>query len=381
MKILHTSDWHLGITFNGVNITSDQEFFINQICEILENEEIDALIIAGDVFDKSVASYIALELYDRAVTRICGEMKVPTFIVAGNHDGASRLASCSNLLEKTGLYITGSLKENIKPVSFLDADIYMLPWFTLERVKAIYPNESQNLNSLEDGYELVCNKIRERMDRSKKNILVSHSYIIKAETAGSDKAAQVGTATAIGSSVFRDFDYVALGHIHKAQDITKNIRYSGTPMAYSFGNEEKQEKSVTIIDTEDLSKTIIPLETLHERMTIKGTYEEILNEREYTKRQQDAYLRVEIEDAVMGLDLIARLREKFPNLLEAAGKSFEVEGATQTMTIEELEKNDQNPMEIFIRYCQDNIKETPDEHLLELFQEAIEEYEIEWSRV
>ena len=118
MKILHTSDWHLGITFNGVNITPDQEFFINQICEILENEDIDALIIAGDVFDKSVASSVALELYDRAVTRICGEMKVPTFIVAGNHDGASRLASCSNLLEKTGLYITGRLKENIKPVSF-----------------------------------------------------------------------------------------------------------------------------------------------------------------------------------------------------------------------------------------------------------------------
>ena len=123
MKILHTSDWHLGMTFNGVNIMKDQIFFIDQICKIIDQEEVDAVIIAGDVFDKSVASSQALELYDQAVTRICGELKVPVLIVAGNHDGSSRLASCGKLLEKVGLYITGSLKKDISPISFLDADI------------------------------------------------------------------------------------------------------------------------------------------------------------------------------------------------------------------------------------------------------------------
>lgn len=373
MKILHTSDWHLGMTFNGINIMQDQIFFIDQICKIIDKEEVDAVIIAGDVFDKSVASSQALELYDQAVTKICGELKVPVFVVAGNHDGSSRLASCGKLLEKAGLYIKGRLEKNIRPVSFLDTDIYMLPWFTLEKVKSLYPDECDKLLTLEDGYELVCSKIRDNMDRNKKNILISHAFIIKAETSGSDRAAQVGLATAVGSGVFREFDYVALGHIHKAQDISESIRYSGTPMIYSFGTEEKQEKSVTIIDTEDLSKSIIPIEALHDRLTISGTYEDILNEREYSTREQNAYLRVEIEDAVMGLELLARLREKFPNLLEASGKSFEVEGATQTMTIEELESNELNPMEIFIRYCQDNMKESPDEHLKELFEEALEE--------
>ena len=150
MKLLHTSDWHLGMTFRGINIQEDQKYFLQQIYQIIEEEKVDAVLLAGDVFDRSIASSDAMKLYDEAMTKICMEMEVPVFMVAGNHDGAERLASCSQLLKKSGLHILGALKKELEPVELEDAQIFLLPWFTLEKVRAMFPESAENIHTLEE---------------------------------------------------------------------------------------------------------------------------------------------------------------------------------------------------------------------------------------
>lgn len=251
MKLLHTSDWHLGMMQRGsISYIEDQRYFIDRICEIATKEKVDGIIIAGDILDKGIASQDALKLYDEKMTYICATLNIPVYIIAGNHDGAERLSQCNELLRKSGLYISGSLSSEPYVVNCGDVDIYLLPWISTDKVKSIYVSDADKVASMEDAYKVVLDKYRDKFVEGHKNVLVSHAFITNAETSVSDRAAEVGKAAMVGSYVFEGFDYVALGHLHGPQKIDDHIRYSGSPMAYSFGKEEKQEKGVVIYDTD-----------------------------------------------------------------------------------------------------------------------------------
>lgn len=377
MRFLHTSDWHLGMTYRGgISYIKDQQFMIDEICEIAKSKNIDGIFISGDVFDKSIAGCEAIKLYDNTMTRLCLDMNIPVYVIAGNHDGAERLSSCNKLLSKSGLHILGALEKEPAMVNAGDTDIYLLPWISTEKVRAIFPEESKNVETMEDAYRLVLDKYRESFDKNHKHILLSHAFITNADTSTSDRAAEIGHATMVSASVFEGFDYVALGHLHGPQQITNRIRYSGTPMIYSFGKEEKQEKSVTVIDTDTMEQTIIPLRMLHKRTTLSGTYDELMKA-DYDEDILNGYVRLEVTDSFVGLQAMADFRQKYVNLLEVSSKSLEREDAKITMTVEELEERQDNPKEIFKRYCEDILEELPDEHLQSLFDEVLKEYEKE----
>lgn len=377
MKLLHTSDWHLGMTLRGgVSYLKDQKYFINEILRIAIEEKVDGIIIAGDVFDNSVASAEAIALYDDAMTQICIHNNIKVYMIAGNHDGARRLSQCNELLKKSGLYVVGDLKRGVDSVRNDDVDIYLLPWITTDKVKTVYSDRQEEVNTLEDAYRIVLDEYRKSFVKGHKNIIVSHAFIVNATTSVSDRAAEVGKATMISASVFEGFDYVALGHIHGPQDINEYIRYSGTPMSYSFGKEEKQMKSVTIIDTDTMEKKIIGVNNLRKRITLTGTYDELMT-CEYGDDILNAYIRLEISDRFVGLDLISQFKERFENLLEISGKSLEKEDARITMTIEELDNAQNDPQVIFRRYCEDILEEAPSEHVISLFRNALSEYERE----
>lgn len=377
MKLLHTSDWHLGMTINnGTSYKADQIFFINKICEIAVEKKVDGILLSGDVFDKSVVSSDVIQLFNDAVTHICGELGIDMYVIAGNHDGAGRLSVYSDLLKKSGLYIAGILTEEPFVVSKDDVDIYLLPWIATDRVKAVYPNAAENINSLEDAYKIVLDDYRSKFVDGQRNVIVSHAFISSAETCTSDHSAEIGTATMISAKVFDGFDYVALGHLHAPQQITENIRYSGTPMKYSFGKEEKQEKSVTIIDTESMSIDIIPLPEYRRRTTLSGTFSELIAA-DYDEEIVSGYTRLEVSDSYVGIDTIAAFRERYPNLLEISGKTLESEGSKITMTIDDYESLSTEPEEIFSKYCQDILEDNPSEHMCELFRAALAVYEKE----
>ena len=366
MKLLHTSDWHLGMTAGIKSLEEDQRYFFEQLYQIIEDEQIDAVLVAGDVYDSSVSNADAINLYNEVTTKICGEMGRKMVVIAGNHDGAARLASCRELLKEAGLFVTGRLTNEIVPVEIGNTAIYPIPFFNKEEVIALYPEQKKEITSQEKAMHLVCEQIREQMDKSKFNVVMSHSLIVNAELTESDRSARVGFATAVSKDVFAGFDYVALGHIHKPQKITEVVHYSGSPVKYSFGTEEKQEKQVIIIDTDTKEIKTILLKQLHDRKTVEGTYEEIMQSEELA----NDYLRVKLSDRYAGLELMADLQGRFPYLLELYGKSLEENGESSALTVGELQVLDE--FDIMKKFFAENFSYKPDEKQLDLFREVME---------
>ncbi|MCR4650140.1 MAG: exonuclease SbcCD subunit D [Lachnospiraceae bacterium] len=372
MRLLHTSDWHLGASYTGeVDCSEDIKNVIGEILDIAQTRKADGIMIAGDVFDKGIPAQSAIRLYDDIVTHICRDMKMPLFMIAGNHDGADRLSQCNALLKSSGLYIAGSLKTTPYVESIGDADIYMLPWISTDKVRSIYPDMAEEINTMEDAFETVLNDYRAHFREGRKNILLAHAFAVNAETSVSDRAAVVGRATMVGAYVFRDFDYVALGHIHGPQWITDRIRYCGSPICLSFGNEEKQVKSVTIYDTESGEAEIIPLSSGRRLHTIRGKYHDIISA-DYPNEIKDSYIRLEITDIYISPDTYTSLKGIFPHLLEVSGRDYEYDNGSITMTIEELYRSETEPKLVFEHFCRDIIGDEPDDHLVELFDRALE---------
>ena len=364
MKLLHTSDWHLGASDSGRSMSDNQMCFIDEICGLIESEMIDAVLIAGDIYDRSVASAEAIRLYDKAMTRMCMDHHVPVIVIAGNHDGAERLESCSELLAAAKLHVCGSLSREIRKVPLKDTDVYLLPWITEEKVKSVYPERREEIAGIDDAYMVAVN------DPDKKHILLAHAYIADSETSTSDKAAVIGTAMQIPAQIFDAFDYVALGHIHKPQDVNEKIRYCGTPMAYSFGKEEDQEKSVTVIDTETMERRTVLLHPLHRRTTLTGTLDELLD----PKEDEDVirgFIRLKVTDKPVGLASLTQLREIYPLLIECESRSFESDESSITLTVEEYEEMQTDPVKVFDSFCREICDGEPSEHLRELFMNAV----------
>lgn len=371
MKLLHTSDWHLGMAAGQMSFLEDQRDFFDQLYSIIQREQVTAVLCAGDVYDSSVSNADAIELYNQVMTTLCMELHVTCIVIAGNHDGAERLASCSELLKRAGLFVSGRLKREITPVAFRDVDVYPIPFFHKDEVVALYPERQEEIHSEEDAMRIVCEDIRTHMDTGKRNIVMAHAFVVGAALSDSDRSARVGQATAISKDVFAGFDYVALGHIHKPQSITEQVRYSGTPLKYSFGAEETQEKSVTILDTATMQQTIIPIRPKHDRRSVIGAYDDVVQREDI----RNDYLKLTITDRYATLDLIRELQTIFPYLLEINGKDAELVTAGGGITMEELGKLDEQ--DIMKKYMRETFAEDPTAEQIQLFEAAMRAIEEE----
>jgi exonuclease SbcD len=371
MKLIHTSDWHFGMNLGTGSYAEDQRHFLKELYELIRREGVQALLLSGDIYDSSVVSAEAIGLYNEAMTKLCLELGLTVISIAGNHDSAARLASCRELLKGAGLHITGKPERDPVPV-LLDGGnvaVYSIPFFTRDEIIALLPEKKDEIRNTETAMLAYCNHIRERMDGNRKNIVLSHSLIVGSELSESDRSARVGFATAVSKDVFEGFDYVALGHIHKPQAIEKHIRYSGSPLKYSFGAEESQEKGVVVIDTDTMDIRFVPISPLRERRSVTGTFAEILAREDI----REDYLRLYVTDKYAGLELIGQLRERFPYLLEVYGKSLSEEGELSALTVEELEE--MNEEDIMIKFLAENFSAEPTPEQLQLFRDVLE-----WSR-
>lgn len=371
MKLIHTSDWHFGMGLGTGSYAQDQRYFLQQLYDLIQKENVETVLLSGDVYDSSVTNAEAIGLYNEAVTKLCLDLKVKLIVVAGNHDSAARLSSCRELLKAAGLYVTGRLEREIQPVILDEGKVavYSLPFFNRDEVTALFPEKKGEIRSMETAMLAVCDHIRDIMDNGRRNILLSHSLIVNAEISESDRSARVGFATAVSKDVFAGFDYVALGHIHKPQVIAPHVRYCGSPLKYSFGSEEKQEKGVVLIDTDTMEQRFVPLAPLRERRSVEGTYEEI------TARQdiREDYLRLYVTDRYAGLDLVADLRERFPYLLEVYGKGLTESDNLSALSVEQLQTMDES--DIMEKFMAENFSYSPTPEQQELFRQVLD-----WSR-
>ena len=369
MLLLHTSDWHIGMPVGNSSYRDDQLFFVDELIRVIREEHADAVLVAGDVYDSGKVSGEAIDIWNRAATRVCRDCGIPMVVIAGNHDSADRLAACSELLKKSNLYICGRLNNPVEPV-LLDGDrvaVWPLPFFQADAVRARWPEQAEEAGNQAQAMQIVLDSIRERMGAYSANIVLSHALVSNAELSDSDRSARIGGASAVPVSLFDGFDYAALGHIHKSQKMHDRVRYSGSPMAYSFGAEEAQQKGFVLFDTGSGEQRFIPIRQLHPHRTVEALYEEIPS---LQNELENCWLNLSVTDKPAGPELYSEMRERFPYLVFLRGRMTGTGEAAGAITGEELMKmSDTDILKQFLAETESPV--TPTEGQLEWFEKAM----------
>lgn len=318
MKFIHLSDLHLGIRVNDFSMSEDQRYILDRILDITDREAPDGMIIAGDIYDKSMPPADAVAMFDDFICSIA-ERKIKTFIISGNHDSAERIAFGSRIMNAGGIYFSPVYKGDIKPVVMEDeygtVNIYMLPFVRPSAVRTFYPDDDT------DSYSSAVGTAVKHMnaDFSQRNIIITHQFVTGAVRSDSEDISVGGTDN-VSADIFADFDYTALGHIHKPQNIgSERIRYCGTPLKYSF-SEAKQDKSVTVIELGkkgDINVRTVGLIPLRDMTELKGSYEELMKKSFYegTGYTED-YVHITLTDENDIPDAVSKLRLVYHRLMK-----------------------------------------------------------------
>ena len=346
MKLIHLSDLHIGKRVNEISMIEDQEYILHQILQIVDDEKADAVLIAGDVYDKSVPSAEAVTLFDDFLCRLA-KRKIPTLIISGNHDSPERLAFGNRLMEESGIFISPVYDGSVSTFTLSDengdVDFWLLPFLKPAHVKRYFPDAG--IESYTDAVRVAVEKMG--IDTAKRNVLLTHQFVTGASTCESEEIS-VGGSDNVDASVFEDFDYVALGHIHGPQNIGSNqIRYCGTPLKYSF-SEEAHHKSVTVVNLAkkgDLELQLRPLTPRHDLRSIRGTFEELTSKSFYEGTATDDYLHIILTDEEDVPEAIGKLRIIYPNLMKLSYDN------TRTRTNQVIEGAEdvqrKSPLELF----------------------------------
>ena len=318
MKFLHLSDLHLGKRVNEFSMIEDQRYVLGEILKIADEQKPDGVIIAGDVYDKTVPTAEAVSLLDDFLVQL-EKRGQPVFIISGNHDSSERLSFARSLIGRSGIHISPVYDGNVVSYTLEDeygeVTVYLLPFIKPVHVRSAFPDEERD--SYSDALSIAVKHMG--IDKSKRNILVTHQFVTGAERSESEDVV-VGGLDNVDVSVFEDFDYVALGHIHGPQNMVKNkVRYCGTMLKYSF-SECNHKKSVTIVEMGDKGSVNISevyLKPLHDMVQIRGSYDELMNKNYYqgTTLTSD-YVHVILTDENDIPDAINRLRTVYANIMK-----------------------------------------------------------------
>ena len=319
MKILHTSDLHIGKRVNECSMLEEQAFILKQITDIAKSENPEAIILAGDIYDKSVPSAEAVSLFDDFLVGLA-KLGKAIFIISGNHDSAERIAFASRIMEASKIHLSPVFNGKIVPIILNDGEtelaVYMLP-FIKPAIVQHFADEGTEIKTYDEAMRYVISQMG--IDKTRRNILVTHQFITNAERTESEDV-MVGGLDNIDASAFDGFDYVALGHLHRPQSCGKEtIRYSGSPLKYSF-SEVNDKKSVTIIEikgNDSPSITPKPLTPLHEWFDLRGTYDELTAKKFYDgKGYQEAFVRITLTDEDDIPDGMRKLKSIYHRLME-----------------------------------------------------------------
>lgn len=317
MKVLHTSDWHLGKNIHARSLLPEQTLFFNDVfIPIIEKERPDLIVISGDIFDRSVAPVDAILLYDHILFEIAVQRNIQLAIISGNHDGAERLAMGGALLKNSGLYIASNIQDALTPVEFEDeqgkVQLWMLPYLDPAQIRDFTGNAQ--LRGFSDSYAALLDLIREKMNPCAFQLLMAHCFVTGGQSCDSEVMLYVGGSGEIDNAHFAGFDYVALGHLHSPQKIADGIYYSGSPLKYSF-DEQFQKKAVMVFETtQAMNLQKIPLRPVRDMRVIQGTMETLLAQAGEDEKADD-FIYAKLTDELPLYNPMAQLREKYPNIL------------------------------------------------------------------
>lgn len=317
---MHLADLHLGKRVNGFSMMEDQEYILNRILEIMEEEQPDGLLIAGDVYDKTIPPAEAVRRMDDFLTAVAAK-HVPVFLISGNHDSAERVAFGHQLMQGSGIWISpvydGTIRHHTLKDRWGEVNIYLIPFLRPSVVRSFFPDVE--IEDYTDALRTIIEDLQ--VDTSRRNVVLAHQFVTAAgalpETCDSEQLS-VGGLDRVDGSVFSPFDYTALGHLHGPQRVgSETIRYAGSPLKYSF-SELHQKKSVTVAELRAKGETEIrqiPLQPRREMTELRGTFEEILEEARKKGAPQTDYYHMILTDETDVVDALSRLREYYPNIM------------------------------------------------------------------
>lgn len=353
MKILHLADLHFGKILQEQSLIEDQEYILKEIINIIKEKEIKALLISGDVYDRSVPPTEAVNLLDDFLKTLIKELKIKVFIISGNHDSKDRLGFGNKIFEDEGLYIESKYNGRLKKVRLEDEygplNIYMLPFIKPVEVKKFFEDD------LENNYDLAINKIieKEEIDKSERNIIMVHQFVtagnVKPERTESE-VLSLGGIENVDVSNFKSFDYVAIGHVHRPQKIGRDTaRYAGTILKYSF-SEINHNKSIPIIDIKEkgnITINLLPLKPLRDMREIKGPIEELIKEENYKEGNLEDYIKAIITNEEPVYDAIGKIKKIYPNTLKLEIQNSKTinSNTEQNINLEEVKKKSE--LELF----------------------------------
>ncbi len=377
MKFIHLSDLHIGKRVNEFSMIEDQTYILKEILQIMEEERPDGLLIAGDIYDKSIPTIEGINLFDEFLTSVV-RLGIPVYAISGNHDSADRLNFGGRIMEANHVYMTGVFDGTLKKVTMQDehgpVNVYMLPFVKPAMVTPYY----SEVESYEDAVKAIIDGTE--IDTSERNILVAHQFVRSGTMLPEQSESElesIGGLDQMDASIFESFDYVALGHLHGPQRIGRDtIRYAGSPLRYSF-SEVKQNKSVTVVslgEKGNVSFELIPLHPMRDMRVIKGPITALTAKETYMQGNREDYIHAILTDEDNIVDAIGRLRSVYPNImkLEFENSMSKVNENAKTSASDVQKKN---PMELFEEFfvSQNNVELKPEQK--EIMRRVLERLE------
>ncbi|WP_404452786.1 exonuclease SbcCD subunit D [Virgibacillus necropolis] len=318
MKILHTADWHLGKIVNSVHMTDEQDYILNELIAVIRNEQPDVIIIAGDLYDRAVPPKEAVELLNRVLTTLIVDLKIPVLAIAGNHDSPDRLEFGTQLFRSQQLYIKSKLDIDLESIVIQDehgpVHFHLIPYVEPAEVRGLFEDDS--IHSHHTAMTAIINKIKTKYDMNERHIFIGHAFIAGGmESESEERLSMIGGSPYVDASLFQEFSYVALGHLHQAQRIKSDvIRYSGSILKYTF-SEATHKKSITMVDMKndgECDLTYIPLKARHDMQVVEGYFDDLINQ---PLENNEDYLHISLLDNGQIIDPMNKLRKIYPNIL------------------------------------------------------------------
>ncbi|MBP2099257.1 exonuclease SbcCD subunit D [Enterococcus rivorum] len=315
MRFLHTADWHIGKKLHGYDLLEEQRHAFQQILAIAKEEAVDGIVIAGDLYDRSVPAVEAVETFNDMMIQMNLIDKYPVFAISGNHDSSTRLETGGPWFSYLNFHLATRLEQAFQPVEFMDTQFFLLPYF--EPIAARLHFEMDEIRTIDQAMSVVIEEMKKKFDPEKSHVLVSHFFVAGSEKTESETKLTVGGLDTVPLSYLEDFDYVALGHLHGKNALNgKNARYSGSPLKFSL-SEMNQEKGVWIVDT-DKNTTIFrfrELQPLRDIKQLQGSFSELTDQTFYENLNRNDYIHIQLTDRAVISNMMNRLRQVYPRII------------------------------------------------------------------
>lgn len=372
---MHTADWHLGKIVNYVHMTEDQRHILHQFIEVVKNVEPDVIIIAGDLYDRSIPPKQAVELLNDTLTTLINDFQIPVLAISGNHDSPDRLEFGNQLFRSRGLFLDTKLQQDRQPVILHDDNgpvyFHLIPYVEPAEVAHVFENEE--IKSHQQAAERLIEDIEERFDFSERHVWVGHAFLAGGmESESEERLSMIGGSPYVDAHLFKDFSYVALGHLHQSQRVTQDyIRYSGSILKYSF-SEVNHEKSVTVIDMDTSGSCNIekiPLIPKRDFQVIEGYFEELLAGN--ATEQVENYLHIRLLDDGQLVDPMGKLRQVYPNILHLERRRSKTNPQLEELN-EVRERQKLSHGELFASFYEDIKGEAISENRKKMIDDAID---------